>query len=41
MSSEVYKRYRERARSFSWLAGIDAHALTLTGENGIEEQTSG
>jgi putative ABC transport system permease protein len=36
MSSEVYRRYHERARSFSRLAAIDPYALVLTEEDGAE-----
>jgi predicted permease len=38
MSSEVYKRYRERARSFSRLAAIAPHVVVLSEEGGIEEE---
>ena len=38
MSSEVFRRYHERARSFSRLAGIESYMLTLPEENGAQEE---
>jgi putative ABC transport system permease protein len=38
MSSEVYKRYRERARSFSSIGGLTATRLVVSSDDGIEEQ---
>ena len=41
MSSEVYKRYRERARSFSQLGGVDPYNVVVSDENGLEQQIAG
>jgi predicted permease len=38
MTSDVYLRYHERARSFSEIAGMDPYTLILSAENGVEEQ---
>jgi putative ABC transport system permease protein len=38
LSSEVYRLYRDRARSFAQLAGIEPYTLTLSAEGGVEER---
>lgn len=41
MSSAVYKRYRERARSFTQLGGVDPYTVIVSDENGLEQEIPG